>query len=171
LLHKAGMKLQVIVLAATLVSAASPILATTVPPFTESELRAVADVVIDGRVVGSTTRLVGRRVITFVSIVSGSPPQLTTTLVAVPGGAFGDVTQVVPGSPLLEVGVRYRLYLGRADGPRLDDKGTAARGIIGLWRGVFLIGDRGELAPLQPDGRAPTVSPSDGRPIIPAVSP
>jgi hypothetical protein len=171
LLHTEGMKLQVIALAAALVSAAGPTLATTVPPFTESELRAAADVVIDGRVVGSTTRLVGRRIITFVSIVSGSPPQLTTTMVAVPGGVFGDVTQVVPGSPLLEVGVRYRLYLGRADGPRLDDDGVAARGIIGLWRGVFLLGDRGELAPLQPDGRAPTVSPVDGRPTIPTASP
>jgi hypothetical protein len=165
------MKLQVIALAAALASAASPTSATTVPPFTEKELRAAADVVIDGRVVASTTRLVGRRVITFVSVVSGSPPQLTTTMVAVPGGVFGDVTQVVPGSPLLDVGGRYRLYLGRADGPRLDDEGVAARGIIGLWRGVFLVGDRGELVPLQPDGRAPTVSPIDGRPTIPAVSP
>jgi hypothetical protein len=158
-------------LALALLSAAPSAVATTVPPMTEEQLRAAADVVVDGHVASATTRLVGRRVLTFVTIVSGTAPLLTTTLVAIPGGVFGDVTQVVPGAPLLDVGVRYRLYLGRADGPRLDDAGPSSRGIIGLWRGVRLLGDRGELVPLQQDGRTPSRSPVDGRPLLPSVAP
>jgi hypothetical protein len=148
-----------------------PAQATTVPPMTEVELQRAADVVVEGVVVASTTRRVGQRVLTFVTVVSGEAPRLTSTLVAIPGGVFGDIAQVVPGAPQLEPGVRYRLYLGRADGPRLDDGPTAARGIIGFWRGAFVLGDRGEVHPLQPDGRAAPVSPHTGRPLLPTVTP
>ena len=139
--------------------------ATTVPPMTPAELRAAADVVFEGVVVATTTRLVGRRVLTFVTLVSGVGPLVQSTLVAIPGGVFGDVAQVVPGSPILEPGQRYRLYLGRADGPLLDDTGPAARGIVGFWRGAFVVGDRGEVHGFRDDGRAPTLSPVTGRPV------
>lgn len=151
--------------------APGPARATTVPPMTVAQLRAAADVVVDGVVVTSTSRLVGRRVITFVTLVSGESPNLTSTLVAIPGGVVGDVAQVVPGAPLLEPGRRYRLYLGRPDGPRLDDDGPAARGIIGFWRGAFVLGDRGDAHPLQPDGQAPILDPATARPTLPTVTP
>jgi len=138
---------------------------------TVAELRAAADVVVEGVVVASTTRLVGRRVLTFVTLVSGDGPRVTSTLVAIPGGVVGDIAQVVPGAPVLEPGHRYRLYLGRADGPRLDDTGPAARGIVGFWRGAFVVGDRGEIHGFLEDGRAPTLSPATGRPEPGTVTP
>ncbi len=132
---------------------ALPLSAMTVPSFTEAELREHADVVVEGVVAVSQSRRVGQRIITFVSIVSGTAPLLTTTLVAVPGGNVGGITQRVPGAPVLEVGRRYRLYLGPATGPRLDNGGSSARGVFGFFRGVFLLADvAGGLVPLGEDG-------------------
>ena len=148
-----------------------PARATTVPPMSEAALRAAADVVVEGVVVATSSRRVGRRVVTFVTVVSGAAPDLSSTLVAVPGGVVDGIAQVVPGAPQLEPGARYRLYLGRPDGPRLDDGPTQARGIVGFWRGAFVVGDRGEVHPLQPDGRAPVLEPATGRPVVPTVSP
>jgi hypothetical protein len=149
----------------------APAQATTVPPMSPAELRAAADVVVEGVVVATTSRLVGRRVITFVTLVSGDRARPTTTLVAVPGGVVDGIAQVVPGAPVLEPGLRYRLYLGRADGPRLDDAGPAARGVVGFWRGAFVIGDRGEAHAFQADGRPPLTSPVDARPLPGVVTP
>jgi hypothetical protein len=148
-----------------------PARATTVPPMSEAALQAAADVVVEGVVVATTSRLVGRRIITFVTVVSGEAPDLSSTLVAVPGGVVDGIAQVVPGAPQLELGTRYRLYLGRPDGPRLDDGPTRARGIVGFWRGAFVIGDRGEVHPLQPNGRAPVLEPATARPVVPTVMP
>ena len=148
---------------------AFPVRATTVPPMTPAALQAAADVVFDGVVVATTTRRVGRRILTFVSLVSGDGPVVQRMLVAIPGGVVGDTAQVVPGAPILEPGQRCRLYLGRADGPRLDDTGPAARGIVGFWRGAFVVGDRGEVHGFRDDGRAPTLSPVTGRPVPGAV--
>ncbi len=148
-----------------------PARATTVPPMSENALRAAADVVVEGVVAATTSRLAGRRVVTFVTVVSGDPPALTSTLVAIPGGVVGGIAQVVPGAPQLQTGVRYRLYLGPPDGPRLDDGQPGARGIIGFWRGAFVLGERGEAHPLQPDGRAPPLEPSSAHPLLPAVTP
>lgn len=158
-------------IASLMLSSLAPARATTVPPMSPRELRAAADVVVDGVVVATTSRLVGRRVITFVTLVSGDGSRPVSTLVAVPGGVVGDIAQVVPGAPMLEPGVRYRLYLGRPDGPRLDGEGPAARGIVGFWRGAFVLGDRGEAHAFQADGRAPSRSPVDGRPQPGLVTP
>lgn len=143
------------------VTLAETLHATTVPPMSPAALQAAADVVVDGVVSGTECRQVGRRIITFATVVSTDAGHVRTTLVAIPGGVVGDIAQVVPGAPVLEPGVRYRLYLGRADGPRGDDDGPRARGIIGFWRGVFVLDGRGTATPLLPDGRAPT-SPAPG---------
>lgn len=134
--------------------------AMTVPAFSEAELRAHADVVVEGVVTSSTTRRFKGRVLTFFTVVSGAAPQLTSTLVAVPGGEFGGVVQAVPGSPQLQVGSRYRLYLGKADGPRLDDSGAHARTVFGFFRGVFLLdgGGGGSVVDVVPFG-------DDGLPV------
>lgn len=144
--------------------------ATTVPPMDEPRMRAMADVVIDGEVTGVESRFVGRRIVTFVTLVSGTAPSLTVTLVAVPGGVVDDIAQVVPGAPVLEPGRRYRLYLGRADGPRLDDRGPAARGVVGFWRGAFLLDERGAPRPFHADGRAPPLL-TGGSADLPGVPP
>ncbi len=129
-----------------------PTTAMTVPDFSEAELRAHADVVVDGVVGMTQTRRIGTRIMTFVSVISGTAPRLTTTLVAVPGGDFGGFSQRVPGSPQLEVGRRYRLYLGVADGPQLDG-GARARGVFAYFRGAFLLDDStGEAIPFGDDG-------------------
>ena len=136
-----------------MLAVALPTSAMTVPVFTEAQLRDKADVVVEGVVAVSQSRRVGQRIITFVSIISGTAPLLTTTLVAVPGGDVDGFSQRVPGSPVLEVGRRYRLYLGAADGPRLDDSGACARGVFGFFRGAFLLDDvGGGVVPLGEDG-------------------
>ncbi len=127
--------------------------ATTVPPMTVADLERAADVVVEGVVVDVDARFVGRRIITFYSIQSGRSPDTQTTLVAVPGGVVGDLTQLVPGAPVLALGQHYRLYLGSATGPRLDDVGARARGIVGFWRGVFVVDDVGGVVGLGADGK------------------
>jgi len=127
--------------------------ATTVPPMTPAQVRTAADVVVDGVVVTCESRWVGQRIITFVSVVSGSGPSLQATLVAVPGGVVDGIAQVVPGAPRLEVGGRYRLFLGTATGPRLDGRGPASRGIVGFFRGVFVLDDDAPPLPFGDDGQ------------------
>ena len=125
--------------------------ATTVPPMSPSQLTKAADIVVDGVVVRSETRWVGQRIITFLTVLSGAGPSLTTTQLAVPGGVVDRFAQVVPGTPKLELGGRYRFYLGAPTGPRLDG-GAPTRGIIGLFRGVFAVDDRGLVLPFGEDG-------------------
>lgn len=132
---------------------ALPVSAMTVPSFTEAELRARSEIVVEGVVAVSESRRVGQRIITFVSVISGTAPRLTTTLVAVPGGDVDGFSQRVPGSPVLEVGRRYRLYLGAADGPRLSADSGRARGVYGFFRGAFLLDEAGGgVVPLGEDG-------------------
>jgi len=128
--------------------------AMTVPPMTEAELRAQADVVVDGAVVSQHSAWVGRRVITFSVVVVGSGTAVRSYLVALPGGDVGGFSQRVPGSPQLAVGGRYRLYLGKADGPVDAPSTVRSRGVVGFFRGVFLVDDahHGELVPFGDDG-------------------
>lgn len=125
--------------------------ATTVPSMSPSQLMKAADIVVDGVVVRSETRWVGQRIITFLTVLSGAGPSLTTTQLAVPGGVVDSFAQVVHGTPRLELGGRYRFFLGDATGPRLDG-GAPTRGIIGLFRGVFAVDDRGLTLPFGEDG-------------------
>jgi hypothetical protein len=125
--------------------------ATTVPSMSPSQLIEAADIVVDGVVIRSETRWVGQRIITFLTVLSGAGPSLTSTQIAVPGGVVGTFAQVVPGTPKLEVGGRYRFYLGAPAGPRLDGGGPT-RGIVGLFRGVFAVDDLGRARPFGEDG-------------------
>jgi len=120
---------------------AGPALATSIVPLSPEGLAAAADVVVEGTVAHAEARFVGQRIITFVTVVSGEAPALSTTLVAVPGGVVGDLAQVVPGAPVLHVGARYRLFLGAPTGPRAHDGGPRSRGVIGFFRGAFLLQD------------------------------
>ncbi|MDP2343350.1 MAG: hypothetical protein Q8O67_20500 [Deltaproteobacteria bacterium] len=130
--------------------------AMTVPPMTEAELRAQADVVVDGTVVAQHSAWVGRRVITFSTVVVGSGAAVRSYLVALPGGDVGAFSQRVPGSPVLAIGGRYRLYLGKADGPVDAPSTVKSRGVVGFFRGVFLVdpsaGRNGALVPFGDDG-------------------
>jgi hypothetical protein len=135
--------------------------AMTVPPMTEAELRSQADVVVDGTVVSQHATWVGRRILTFSVVVVGSGgSSVRSYLVALPGGDVGGYSQRVPGSPSLVIGGHYRLYLGKAEGPA-DAPGTVkSRGVVGFFRGVFLIDDahNAALVPFGDDGlplRAP----------------
>ena len=138
--------------------------AMTVPPISAAELDARSDLIVDGRVVDARARWVGRRVITFYVVEYAAASTTTTatttatTVVAVPGGAVGTLAQKVPGAPVLEVGARYRLHLGRAEGPRATADGPPSRGIVGFFRGVARLVDG--------EGGAVTVVPftDDGQP-------
>jgi hypothetical protein len=123
--------------------------ATTVPAYTLEQLQASADLVVDGEVTAAESRWVGQRIVTFVTVVSGTAPRLSSVVVAVLGGEVGGLMQRVPGSPQLDVGRRYRLYLGKADGP--EHGGVRARGVFGFFRGVFLLHD-GQVVAFGDDG-------------------
>jgi hypothetical protein len=144
--------------------------ATTVPPMTTADLERAADVVVEGVVVDVDARFVGRRIISFYTVVSNPSGRPTSTLVAVPGGVVGDLTQVVPGAPQLQVGRRYRLYLGGPTGPRLDDGVVRARGVVGFWRGAFLVDDDGAAVAMGDDGR-PLLAPMTPRTTTPTPTP
>jgi len=122
--------------------------AMTVPTMTDAELAARSDLVVDGRVVDARARWVGRRIVTFYVVEYVDDGKRETTVVAVLGGAVGRFAQKVPGAPVLEVDARYRLHLGRADGPRATDDGPPARGIVGFFRGVARLVDDGAGPPL-----------------------
>lgn len=130
----------------------------TVPPLSPAELVARSDMVVEGRVVDAQTRWVGRRIITFYVVEHRDGATTTTTLVAIPGGAVGRFAQKVPGAPVLDVGARYRLHLGRADGPRLAAGGPSSRGVVGFFRGaaqiVDVAGGPPVLVPFNDDGVA-----------------
>lgn len=132
--------------------------AMVVPPMTEAELRSKADVVVDGTVVSQRAARVGQRVFTFSVVVVGEGAQVRSVLVALPGGDVGGFPQRVPGAPVLTVGQRYRLYLGPADGPVDPPSAVKSRGVVGFYRGVFLLDDwRGpgadpEIVPFGDDG-------------------
>ena len=113
--------------------------AMVVPPMTEAELRHQADVVVDGKVVSQHSAWVSRRIFTFSVVVAGAGPGLRSYLVALPGGDVGGLSQRVAGSPVLSVGVRYRLYLGPAAGPSDGSSPNKSRGVVGFYRGVFLL--------------------------------
>ena len=130
-------------------SLAGPLHATTVPAYTVAQLQAAADVVVEGDVAMVESRWVGQRIVTFVTLVVGTAPRLSTVVVAVLGGQVGDITQRVPGSPQLDVGRRYRLYLGKAEGPEFN--GERTRGVFGLFRGAFLI-ESGQPVAFGDDG-------------------
>lgn len=130
-----------------------------VPPMTEAELRAQADVVVDGTVIRQEVHTLGQRVFTFTTVIVGEGIEAKSYLIALPGGdvvvdgkAF---SQRVPGSPQLALGQRYRLYLGKADGPAVPGGARiASRGVVGFFRGVFVVDDaRGHaLVPFGEDG-------------------
>jgi hypothetical protein len=113
--------------------------AMTVPSFTDAELAARSDLIVEGLVVHASARRIGRRVMTFYVVEYFAAGARERTLVAVPGGADGRFVQKVPGAPLLQVGARYRLHLGRPDGPRADADGPPSRGIVGFFRGAAMI--------------------------------
>jgi hypothetical protein len=111
--------------------------AMTVPPMSDAELAARADLVVEGTVLDAEAKWVGRRIVTFYAIGcdDGDGTQRTIT-VAVPGGVVGVLGQRVPGAPTLEKGRRYRLFLGSPVGPRARAGESPARGIVGFFRGV-----------------------------------
>jgi hypothetical protein len=123
--------------------------AMTVPAWTAAELAARSDVIVEGVVTGARVRAVGRRVVTFYVVVAGEGAALRSYLVAVPGGSIDGITQRVPGAPVLNVGRRYRLHLGKAEGPRDAPDGPAARGVVGFFRGVELVDEGPGRAPVR----------------------
>ena len=60
----------------------------------------------------------------------------------------------MPGAPLLQLGQRYRLYLGKAEGPPAPGSRVASRGVVGFFRGVFVIDAAANdaLVPFGEDG-------------------
>ncbi len=137
-----------------MLAALALIASMVVPPMTEAELRRQADVVVDGRVTVQRVVRLGQRVFTFSTLIVGDGQQVRSYVVALPGGDVDGVTQRVPGSPQLQLGARYRLYLGPATGPRADAHSPPARGVVGFFRGAFAIDDahNDALVPFGDDG-------------------
>jgi hypothetical protein len=131
--------------------------AMVVPPMTLDELRARADVVVVGRVTHQEVHRIGGRLFTFSTLVEGQGTQLRAHLVALPGGDLDGFSQRVPGSPVLVVGGRYRLYLGKASGPAIPGTTARSRGVIGFFRGAFVVDDAGRDVPFGEDGAAPAL--------------
>lgn len=129
-----------------------------VPVLTEAELRAQADVVVDATVVRQEVHRLGRRVFTFSTVLTGPGPAAQSYLVALPGGDVvvdgRALSQRVPGAPQLQLGQRYRLYLGKAEGPPLPGGHVASRGVVGFFRGVYVIdaARNDALVPFGEDG-------------------
>jgi len=135
-----------------LLAVATLVASLVVPPMTEAELRAQADVVVDGTVIRQEVHALGRRIFTFSTVLVGEGATARSYVVAVPGGDIGVIAQRVPGAPLLELNRRYRLFLGRATGPSAPGSAVASRGIVGFFRGVFVVDDRNILVPFGDDG-------------------
>lgn len=135
-----------------LLALAALLASLVVPPMTEAELRAQADVVVDATVVRQEVHALGRRIFTFSTVLVGEGTSARSYVVAVPGGDVGAIAQRVPGAPLLELGRRYRLFLGKANGPVAPGAVVAARGIVGFFRGVFVVDDQNALVPFGDDG-------------------
>lgn len=149
---------------------------TTVATLDDAQLVARSDLVAHVVVTAAHAERVGRRVITFydVAIVEtwstkeagpGTSPGATgpgsTTLVALPGGVVDGIGQLVPGTPVLEVGGAYVLCLGDDVGPK------GARGVVGLWQGAFALVD-GERAGSA--GRFRTFTHGGGPPVFDTVA-
>jgi hypothetical protein len=115
--------------------------AATTTLMTQAQAFAAADVVVEGTVVSAQSQWVGHRIITFVVVVAGHH----SYAVAMPGGVVEGIAQAVAGAPVLHVGHRYRLALGKGNGP------LHSRGVVGLGLGVVelpstsLIDDDGHL--------------------------
>lgn len=130
-----------------------------VPVLSEPELRAQADVVVDGVVVRQEVHRLGQRVFTFSTVLVGSGVTATSYLVALPGGDVvvngQALSQRVPGAPQLQLAQRYRLYLGKPDGPPAPGSRVSSRGVVGFFRGVFLIdgAHNDALVPFADDGQ------------------
>lgn len=149
--YVAGMSpVRALLLALAFVCAADAARAMTVPPLSDDALAARSALVVDGTVIDARARWIGQRIVTFYVVEYVDDGRRATTLVAVLGGAVGRYAQKVPGSPVLDVGGRYRLHLGRAEGPRASDDGPPARGIVGFFRGVARIVERSGTPLLVP---------------------
>jgi hypothetical protein len=114
---------------------AAPAQATSVVPLDDAQLAAAASVIALVRVERQEVRSIGRRILTFSSVVvvdglRGARPG-DELLVALPGGEVGGIGQRVAGAPTLRVDRTYLLFLGKDDGP------SGARGVVGLWQGAF----------------------------------
>lgn len=134
-------------LAVVALAFAPHVAATTMEPLTDQALVERSDLVARVVVRSARAERIGRRIITFydVDIVEtwrsrdAAPPRTTT--VGLPGGIVDGIGQVVPGTPVLEVGKHYVLCLGDDNGPH------RARMITGLWLGAFAVVDGSRLRP------------------------
>jgi hypothetical protein len=145
--------------------------ATTVEPLDDSALVQRSDLIARVMVTSARAERVGRRIITLydLDIVDvwhardRVPPRHTT--LALPGGIIDvggpggarSLGQVVPGTPVLEVGRAYVLCLGDDVGPQ------RARGLVGLWLGAFEVLDSGGLRAFVHGGARPTRDPIELR--------
>jgi len=115
--------------------------ATTVRPLSIDALHARADVVVRARIEAREARFVGQRIVTFhdarvEETYAGAPGE--RVVVGLLGGIVGAVGQRVAGTPELEPGREYVLFLGAPRGFE------GARTIIGLWQGVFAVEELSE---------------------------
>ena len=143
--------------------AAGPALATSIPELSPRELAARSDLVGVFRVVSHESAWVGRRIITFYQVDveerwqtaadTTAADQPLHVVIALPGGVVGDIGQRVAGTPLLEDGQRYVACLGHDVGPR------GGRAIIGLWQGLWRVGEDGLLTPFHHDAPSSASSP------------
>jgi hypothetical protein len=148
------------VLFAFVTAVAAPAAATTVVPMTPAEIASSSDAVARVVVRGHEARWVGRRILTFytVDVVDlwaerpGTQALARRVIVALPGGVVGGVGQRVPGVPELVDGQSYVLCLGAATGPE------GARGVVGLWQGVWRLDERGVVQGYTHDGEVPAGS-------------
>jgi hypothetical protein len=137
-------------------SFATAAVATTVPPLTVHELSARADLAAVVTLTEQHAAWVGTRILTFCTAtvddtwLDRSAHATRTVHFALPGGVVGDVGQRVPGTPSLVVGGHYLLFLGPDNGPPDPVTHNAARAIVGLWRGAFVV-DGARAVPFSHD--------------------
>ena len=136
--------------------------ATTVPAWGVAELRARADLAGVVTLTEQHAAWVGTRILTFCtatvdeSWLDHNAHPAHTVHFALPGGVVGDVGQRVPGTPSLVVGRHYVLFLGPNNGPRDAVTHEAARAIVGLCRGAFVV-DGARATPFAHDDTAAPV--------------
>jgi hypothetical protein len=142
---------------------AAPARATTVEPVSPAALAARSDLIARVVVRSAAPAWVGRRILTFYELEvleawrSADDEAPARVLLALPGGVVGALGQRVAGTPVLEEGARYVVCLGDDVGPR------GARGIIGLWQGIWREGESGLVAfdhagPVPPAASSPLSS-------------
>src|SRR5688572_28220544 len=136
--------------------------ATTVT-LTLDEIVSQSDVVVRVTVVASSTRWVGRRIVTFHELrvddvlrANGNAKSPSIMTLALPGGVVDGIGQRVAGTPELRAGSSYVLCLSKE--MSLGKASDRGRALVGLWRGAWTVLPDLTLAPFAHDvapGTAP----------------